>query len=220
MKYSEDELLMLSGIQHFFFCRRQWALIHIEKQWQENIRTVEGKHIHEKVDDPFIVETRGDLVIARSVPIVSFELGLYGIADVVEFILTKSNGIRLKGKEGLWQPIPVEYKRGKPKTDERDEVQLCAQAICLEEMLNVSLRKGYLFYNEVKRRSEVILDNDIRMTVKCLANNMHKLFNEGRTPKGEKSKKCKLCSLAEICQPKISSRKITVKNYLKKGVAN
>src|SRR6056297_921574 len=127
MEYKEDDFLLLSGIQHFFFCKRQWALIHIEQQWAENIRTTDGKHVHEKVDDPYIVETRGTLIITRSMPVSSRNLGLFGIADVVEFRKNKRAGIPLKGKSGLWVPVPVEYKRGKKKNDERDEVQLCAQ---------------------------------------------------------------------------------------------
>ena len=122
----EEEFLMLSGIQHFYFCQRQWALIHIERQWEENVRTIEGKQIHDRVDDPFIIETRGDIVIARAVPIISNKLGLYGVADVVEFIKDEVSGITLSERKGLWKPIPVEYKRGKPKIDIRDEVQLCA----------------------------------------------------------------------------------------------
>ncbi|MCK4257573.1 MAG: CRISPR-associated protein Cas4 [Halanaerobiales bacterium] len=219
MRYVEDDLLMLSGIQHFFFCERQWALIHIEKQWQENVRTIEGKHIHERADDPFIVETRGDIVISRSVPLSSYKLGLYGIADVIEFVKTNSKGISLKAKDGQWTPIPVEYKRGKPKTDKRDEVQLCAQAICLEEMLNVTIDKGYLFYNTIKRRSEVVLDNELRTLVQNLADRMHLAFEEGKTPKAKFGKHCDLCSMKEICQPKLTSKKKKVKEYIKKVVA-
>lgn len=218
--YVEDDFLMLSGIQHYYFCERQWALIHIEKQWQENQRTIEGKHIHERADDPFIVETRGDIVIARSVPLLSSRLGLYGIADVVEFVRTESTGIQLKEREGLWMPIPVEYKRGKPKADQRDEVQLCAQAICLEEMLNITIRKGYLFYNRIRRRCEVILDDELRSLVQKLADRMHQDFLMGRTPKAKLGKHCDLCSMKELCQPKIANKKQQVKEYIKKVVAD
>ncbi|NLY76132.1 MAG: Dna2/Cas4 domain-containing protein, partial [Firmicutes bacterium] len=130
--YSEDDLLLLSGIQHFAYCERQWALIHIEQQWLENVRTVEGRHLHERVHNPDLVEKRGDLLVARSLPIVSWRLGLYGMMDLVEFrqVGSDQGGIKLPNREGVWLPKPVEYKRGKPKTDDRDEVQLCAQAIC------------------------------------------------------------------------------------------
>lgn len=217
--YVEDDFLMLSGIQHYYFCERQWALIHIEKQWQENQRTIEGKHIHERADDPFIVETRGDIVIARSVPLLSSRLGLYGIADVVEFVRTESTGIHLKEKEGLWMPIPVEYKRGKPKTDQRDEVQLCAQAVCLEEMLNITIEKGFLFYNTIRRRCEVVLDDELRSLVQKLADRMHQDFLEGRTPKAKLGKHCNLCSMKELCQPKVANKRQQVKEYIKKVVA-
>ena len=216
--YDVEEYLMLSGIQHFFFCKRQWALIHIEQQWAENIRTTDGKHVHEKVDDPYIVETRGALIITRSMPVSSRNLGLFGIADVVEFRKNKRAGIPLKGKSGLWVPVPVEYKRGKKKNDERDEVQLCAQAICMEEMLNASIKEGYLYYHSERHRSIVSFDKALRKEVKALANEMHGLFRKRITPKAEYKKECKWCSLKEICQPKISSRKKNVKLYIKKGI--
>ncbi|HII79831.1 MAG TPA: Dna2/Cas4 domain-containing protein, partial [Methanosarcina sp.] len=123
-KHAEDELLSLSGIQHFHFCKRQWALIHIERQWEENLQTTEGRFLHERVDNPFLKECRGDVVLSRAFPLVSYQLGLYGMADVIEYIRSE-NGISLTGYEGLWKMRPVEYKRGKPKIDERDEVQLC-----------------------------------------------------------------------------------------------
>ncbi|MGF7186248.1 CRISPR-associated exonuclease Cas4 [Desulfitispora alkaliphila] len=220
MVYDEDELLMLSGIQHYCFCKRQWALIHVEKQWQENVKTIEGKHIHEKVNDPYLVETRGDITIARSVPLTSYELGLYGIADVVEFSRVEKKGVLLKGKTGFWHPIPVEYKRGKPKSDERDEVQLCAQAICLEEMLHVSIEKGYLYYHQIRKRVEIELNSGLRETVKKMASDMHKVYKTGITPKGKVGKHCKLCSMENICKPKVGNKKLKVKDYVQKGVAD
>jgi len=218
MFYEEDNMLMLSGIQHFYFCKRQWALIHIEQQWKENIGTAEGKIVHEKVDDPFLVETRGNLVIARSMPISSRRLGLYGVADVVEFIKTETEGIELENREGVWKPVPIEYKRGEPKNDDRDKVQLCAQAICLEEMLNVEIEKGYLFYNAIKRRIEVIFEEELRNTVKKFAAEMHQVFNDKKTPKCKKEKHCKACSMEEICQPKITGKMIKINDYIKKGL--
>ncbi|KDR96749.1 CRISPR-associated exonuclease Cas4 [Peptoclostridium litorale DSM 5388] len=219
MKYSEDEMLMLSGIQHFYFCKRQWALIHVENQWVENVRTIEGKHIHEKADDPFIVETRGDIVIARSVPVSSSEIGLYGIADVIEFRRTKNEGVSFSDKEGLWMPVPVEYKRGEPKDDARDEVQLCAQAMCLEEMLGLKIEKGYIFYNSIKRRTEVDFDKGLRASVIKLSKEMHSMFNEKKTPKARREKYCRACSMEEVCQPKVTGKRCRVKDYIKKGLA-
>ncbi|SET03533.1 CRISPR-associated protein Cas4 [Anaerobranca gottschalkii] len=218
MFYSEDELLMLSGIQHFSFCQRQWAIIHLENQWKENLQTVEGNIIHNKVNDPYILESRGKTFVARSVPLISYQLGLYGYADVVEFIKVEKEGVAIRGKRGLWTPIPVEYKRGNPKPDERDEVQLCAQAICLEEMLQLSIQKGYIFYHAIRRRTEVVFTEELRSLVKKLSKEMHETYKRGVTPKGVYSKKCKLCSLFDLCQPKILNKKITVKEYIKKGL--
>ena len=150
-QYADDELLALSGIQHFRFCKRQWALIHIERQWDDDLSTTEGRFVHERVDDPFFNESRGDIMVSRSVPLVSYGLGLYGVADVIEYVRSK-NGVPIPGHEGLWTMNPVEYKRGKPKIDERDEVQLCAQAICLEEMFDLRLEGADFYYNEIRRR--------------------------------------------------------------------
>ncbi|NMA66105.1 MAG: CRISPR-associated protein Cas4 [Clostridiaceae bacterium] len=214
--YDQDQLLMLSGIQHFCFCERQWSLIHIEQQWKDNVRTVEGHFFHERVDNPFITETRGDLIVARSVPLVSYKLGLYGIGDVVEFNRTSDQGIILNAKEGVWMPYPVEYKAGRPKKDKRDEVQLCAQAICLEEMLDVNIMDGALFYGLTRRRIVVKFDEELRGYVKELANKMHTIYEQGITPRIQSQKHCKLCSLNEICMPKLSKKRNSVKNYMKK----
>jgi CRISPR-associated exonuclease Cas4 len=143
--YSDDDLLALSGIQHIAFCPRQFALIHIEQQWQENLFTFSGRELHERADDPFFVEARGVSLISRSVPLLSRRLGLYGIADVVEFHKDDCKGISFAGREGLWKPYPVEYKRGQPKKDDFDIVQLCAQAMCLEEMLGVCVPRVPFF---------------------------------------------------------------------------
>lgn len=220
--YSDDDLLMLSGIQHFAFCERQWALIHIEQQWAENMRTVEGNHMHERVDDPFASEVRGNVITLRSVSLVSYRLGLYGVADVVEFIRSeKGEAIEMEGYPGKWQPIPVEYKRGKPKPDERDEVQLCAQAICLEEMykemsdFKLEISKGYLFYGETRHRQEVIFDQGLRNKVESYAQRMHELFETGATPLAIYKTHCKACSLIEICNPKAFSSPRKVNDYLK-----
>lgn len=216
--YSHDDLLLLSGIQHFAFCERQWALIHIEQAWAENVRTVEGKHLHERTDDPFEDETRGDLRVVRAMPIVSYELGLRGVADVVEFHREKKpiEGInmQLRNRDGWWRLYPVEYKRGRPKPDDRDAVQLCAQAMALEEMLAVSIETGFLFYAKTKHRQEVALDKDLRNLVETLSHKMHQFFLLGKTPKAQRGKHCSLCSLAEICKPELTMRHKSVKRYL------
>ncbi len=218
--FEEDNFLMLSGIQHIAFCERQWALIHLEQQWEENVRTVEGRHFHEKADDPFIVETRGDQLISRSVPLLSYHLALYGVADVVEWyrVQESNNGIDLKGHDGIWQPKPVEYKRGIPKKDDRDKVQLCAQAICLEEMLHIHIESGDLYYGQTRRREHVVFNMDLRDRVKSLASRMHILYQEGVTPQARQGPHCKLCSLANICLPKIARKSGSVSRYVKKYI--
>ena len=216
--YTDDDLLMLSGIQHIAFCERQWALIHIEQQWAENMRTVEGTHMHERVDDPFACEVRKNVITLRSVSMVSYRLGLYGVADVVEFIRSENEeGVGMEGYPGKWRPIPVEYKRGKPKPDERDEVQLCAQAVCLEEMYgeNLNIGKGYLFYGETRHRHEVIFSQELRNKVETYAQRMHQLFENGNTPLAIYKTHCKACSLVEICNPKAFSNPRKVNDYLK-----
>lgn len=218
--YEEDSLLQLSGIQHIAFCERQWALIHIEQAWAENLRTLEGKYLHENADDPFKNETRSDLRIVRAMPIVSYKLGLRGVADVVEFhkINKELQGItvQLDKREGWWRPFPVEYKRGRPKPDDRDAVQLCAQAICLEEMLGIIIDYGFLFYAQTKHREKIEFNMVLRMRVEELAGKMHRMYAEGNTPKAQRGKHCSLCSLIERCQPSLTIRHRSVDAYLKR----
>ncbi|MDI6619000.1 MAG: CRISPR-associated protein Cas4 [Clostridiales bacterium] len=213
--YSEDELLSLSGIQHYYFCKRQWALIHVEQQWSENMATMEGKVIHENADDPFFTETRKNTFISRAIPLVSYRLGFYGIADIVEFTVSKS-GVEVKGRDGKWLPNIVEYKRGKPKEDERDIVQLVAQALCLEEMLKCKIASSDFFYNETKRRVKVEITEALRNQVVILSDEMHRIYSERITPKAESGKHCKSCSLTDICMPRLTSKKASVANYIDK----
>ncbi len=213
-EYSPDELLPLSGIQHFVFCRRQWALIHIERQWQENHLTIDGKIMHDRVDDPFFSESRKDLIITRSVPVSSYRLGLIGVCDVVEFRKAEE-GVILKDKPGVYQPSPVEYKRGHHKHDHCDEAQLCAQALCLEEMLSVDIQRGYFFYGEVKHRVEVVFSGDLRDLVKRISKEMHQYFERGYTPQVKPSKACQSCSLQDVCLPTLQKNRIPVSEYIK-----
>ena len=212
-----DELLALSGIQHFYFCRRQWALIHIERQWQDNVLTVEGKLLHDRADDPFLSETRKGRIIARSMPVASYRLGLYGICDVVEFTLS-SEGANLHGREGKFLPIPIEYKRGKEKEDDRDKVQLCAQALCLEEMLSVDIPKGFIFYGKTRRRIEVVFSEQLRNLVLKYADEMHSYFDRGYTPRVKPSKACRSCSLKDICLPELQGKVISASRYIQKQI--
>ena len=212
--YNEDEFLMLSGIQHFAFCRRQWAPIHIEQVWADNYRTVDGNIFHERTHDEDYFESRNGVLITRGLRIFSRELGFSGNCDVVEFHEDK-NGITLKGRAGTYLPFPIEYKRGKPKEDEIDILQLCAQAICLEEMLSCDVMKGALYYGETRHRVSIDLTNELKDKVKKMAVEMHQLYEKGHTPKVKISKKCKSCSLQDICLPKLNQQ-LSVEKYFDK----
>lgn len=216
MEYKEEDFLMLSGIQHFSFCKRQWALIHIEQQWQENLRTIEGEILHEKTHDITIKEKRGDLIVSRGMAIFSRILGVTGACDVVE-LHKASDGVSIFGREGTYKPIPVEYKRGKPKEDESDILQLCAQAMCLEEMLLCEIPEAFLYYGETKRRLKIILDDGLRQRVKTIFKEMHELYDKRYTPKVKLSKSCKACSLTEVCMPKLCKNPSAI-DYIKKNL--
>ena len=200
MSYREEDYLQLSGIQHFAFCPRQWALIHLENLWQENLQTAQGQLLHQRCHDAGQDESRGDLLILRDLRISSPSLGLSGACDVVEFH-RDPKGVSLQGRDGLWMPYPVEYKRGKPKPHQADELQLCAEAICLEEMLCCSIPEGALFYGEPRRRQTVTLDESLRQTVKEMAEQMHQYAQRGYTPKVKPKKGCSACSLKDLCLP-------------------
>lgn len=215
--YDEDDFLMLSGLQHFAFCKRQWALIHIEQQWAENARTAEGKLMHKNAHDAEYTEKRGNLIIMRGLPVKSCRLGISGVCDVVEFHQS-GDGVSLSAYDGLWQPYPVEYKRGKPKTDGSDEAQLCAQALCLEEMLLCKIAKGSLFYGENRRRTEVEFTDELRSNVEAMLVEMRKLWERGYTPKVKPQKGCNACSLKEICVPKLG-RSESVSEYIERNLA-
>ena len=204
MQYTEDDLIQLSSLQHFMFCERQCALIHIEQLWSENLFTAEGRIMHDKADSNKF-ESRGNVRIDYSVPLRSLRLGLVGKADVVEF-----------HKHGdMWIPFPVEYKRGKPKMDDSDKVQLCAQAICLEEMMKVEIPEGALFYGQTRRREDVVFDEKLKRETEEAAKKVHELIESGITPKAEYSKKCERCSLLHLCLPKANSR---ASSYLAKAM--
>lgn len=215
-EYREEDFLLLSGIQHYAFCPRQWALIHIEQQWEENYFTVMGNIMHENAHDKDFVEKRKNVVITRGMPVFSRIMGVRGDCDVVEFHLDKT-GIPLNRYEGTYQPVPVEYKRGKPKEHDADVLQLCAQAVCLEEMLVCQVPKGYLYYGETKRRLEVLFDEELRKKVLDCFEKMHRLFEKNHTPKVKTTKACKACSLSEVCLPKLN-KKLSVADYLERSL--
>lgn len=213
---SQEEYLQLSGLQHFAFCRRQWALIHIEQLWRENLRTVEGQLLHHRAHDETQRERRGNLLILRGLAIQSPTLGISGVCDVVEFHASPQ-GVPIHGEEGLWLPYPIEYKRGKPKSNQADELQLCAQAMCLEEMLCCSIQEGALFYGETKRRTVVSFVPALREQVVSLLQEMHQLYRRGYTPKCKPTKSCNACSLKELCLPKLM-KKQNVSAYLRSAM--
>lgn len=198
----QENYLLLSGLQHFHFCRRQWALIHIEQQWTENLRTVEGALLHEKAHNKGARETRGDLVVARGLRVFSHTLGISGACDVVEFHRC-ADGVSLSGREGLWRVFPVEYKRGKPKSHQADELQLCAQAMCLEEMLCCAVPQGALYYGEPRSRHPIEFTQELRQTVRESLAGMHRLYARGHTPKVKPTKSCNACSMKDLCLPKL-----------------
>jgi len=205
--YTEEDLLQLSALQHFVFCPRQCALIHIEQAWAENLFTAEGRIMHEDVHEEG-AESRKDVKIERGIALCSLRLGLSGKADVVEF--HKS----IDGKN--FMPFPVEYKRGKPKPNNCDKVQLCAQAMCLEEMLNLKIPRGALFYGRIRRRLDVEFNEALRKETEDTAINLHKFISEGKTPAPVVTSKCTSCSLVEICMPKLTKRHLSVSQYLEK----
>jgi len=205
--YAESDFVALSALQHFVFCPRQCALIHLEQMWSENVYTAEGREMHDRVDSG---ETsyRTGVRITRSESLRSAILGVSGVADVVEW--HKQNNHE--------EPFPVEYKRGKPKKHDADKIQLCAQAICLEEMLALHIPSGALFYGQTKRRLDVDFDDALREKTFLAAEGVHDLFRNGITPPPDPGPKCKLCSLKEDCLPDVIVQGRTATTYLKKLV--
>ena len=214
MTFPESDFLQLSGLQHFTFCRRQWALIHVEQQWKENLRTVQGNILHERAHDEAQRERRGDTLIIRGLRISSAELGVSGACDVVEFHRAPTGAV-LNGEDGCWQPYPVEYKRGKSKEGDEDRLQLCAQAMCLEEMLCYPIPEGALFYGESRRRERVVFDDSLRTAVRSALAEMHQYIRRGYTPKVKTGKHCNACSLKELCLPALC-RNTSAKAYIQK----
>ena len=204
---NDDDLIQLSGLQHVMFCPRQFALIHVEQVWQENRLTAQGRVIHDNAHDPFFSEKRSDVITTRSVPVVSNTLGLSGECDVVEWRRDES-GVMLEKYDGLWAPTPIEYKRGKPKKGAFDEVQLCAQALCLEEMLNVAITKGYFYYWEIRSRMEVLFSEALREQVREAAKTAHGIIESEALPAPDRPKsQCRNCSLLDECIPESKTKK-------------
>lgn len=214
MVYKEEEYLQLSGIQHFAFCRRQWALIHVESQWKDNLHTTEGNILHERAHDISIREKRNNIISMRNLSVSSAILGISGQCDIVEYHKVENDGITLAGYDGIWRPFPIEYKRGSPKETNVDKLQLCAQAMCLEEMLCCGISEGALYYGETRHREEVPLSEELRSEVKQMTEEMHSMLAKGHTPKAKITKSCKACSLNDICVPELSKTS-TVATYIR-----
>jgi CRISPR-associated exonuclease Cas4 len=218
--YGEDDLLPLSGLQHLSFCPRRWALVHLERQWEENTNTAEGALLHERAHSAQI-ESRPGSLIRRTLSLRSLRLGLSGQADVVEFLPCEPGqpGIAMPRRKGLWRPVPIEYKRSRDAHGEwAYRIQLCAQAICLEEMLGTPVTEGAVFDDKRRRRDPVLFDDDLRRRVTELATEMHTLFASGHTPPAVYSKKCEGCSMKTLCAPAATAQ-AGVRAYLQRSVA-
>lgn len=206
--YKEDDMLMLSGIQHFCFCPRQWYLIYVEQLWEENGLTMEGHWLHQKVHQPEITTKRKGSITLRSVPLASPSLGLYGFSDAVELTAASESDERVflhPRYPGRWQATPIEYKRGRPKAHNADRLQLCAEAIALEELYDIYIPQGYLFYGETKHREIVLFDDILREETLKTAQKMHKLSMSEQPISATYQRQCKSCSLIDLCLPHLSS---------------
>ncbi|WP_027184230.1 CRISPR-associated protein Cas4 [Desulfovibrio inopinatus] len=212
--YDESDLLPLSGLAHMAYCPRRAALIHIERLWAESAATMEGAHFHRRVDAEIRLERQGEKLIARSLHIRSLQLGLVGIADVVEFTPTdhKENGCRLPEQKGWWHPFPVEYKRGRLRQEQGYLIQLCAQAMCLEHILEIHIKNGALFFGKTRRRLDVSFDDTLRVCTLNAAQSFHELVRTKRLPPAHYSKKCKECSLVAQCMPRESGKSAATHN--------
>lgn len=207
-----EEFLPLSGLQHLLFCERQCALIHVEGLWEENRLTVEGRQLHEQVDEPFL-EQRPGVRIVRSLPLVSVEMRLVGKADVVEFH-------REDGPDGKtsWRPFPIEYKRGRRRRWEHTEVQLCAQAMSLEEMMGVAVPRGAVYYGASRRRLPVEFDEDLRRRTGEAARRYHEMVDNRQTPPAVLERKCRSCSLQDLCLPEVTGAPSSASRYLARAL--
>ncbi|MDE6408663.1 MAG: CRISPR-associated protein Cas4 [Muribaculaceae bacterium] len=220
-RYDEEEMLQLAGIQHYMFCPRQWALIHIEQVWEENYLTTEGSLLHQNVDNPFMRETgHTDVLTLRGLRISSSQLGISGIADALEIHpyddAPKGKADILKNKR--YEALPVEYKRGKPKINDCDRMQVAAQCVLLEEMLGIPIHRGAIFYWETRHREYVNVDQEMKGRVVKICAEMHEIFQSRRMPIAVKRRECRSCSLYDQCLPSLQGK--SVKKYLKDSIDN
>ena len=209
-----DNYLLISGIQHFIYCRRQWALIHIEQLWSENYFTIDGQIKHAKVDNTDSTELKNNIRIIRSMPIASQKLKIRGKCDVVE-LKPSDDGYYFSKYDKKYEVYPIEYKRGKSKLDDSDIMQLLAQAMCLEEMLGLRIEEGACFYFETRRRQQVIFTEELRARLISIIEEMNNYYNRKYTPKVKKSQKCRACSLKDLCLPELDGT-MSVSEYMEK----
>lgn len=229
--FTEDDFIMISALQHYVYCPRQCGLIHVDDVWQENLFTVRGDILHQKVDTD-TYETRGSVKTVRGLRIHSFKYGLAGRCDVVEFHTKKTKGdsefipeyLNTVTQQPDPQPagnikdnivvLPVEFKSGEPKEDISDKVQLCAQVFCLEEMLDIKINEGAFFYGKVRRRNIVEIDNELRTQTENIISAVRKIVESKIIPAAVYEQKCRNCSLQAICQPK-AMNKAKLQKYIK-----
>lgn len=216
MANDDSEFLMLSGLKHFQFCRRRWALVHIEQEWSENGLTLEGHFMHERVHDDGFTEKRGAALLSRGMPVRSQQLKITGICDMVELHQDPA-GVSIHGRTGKWRLYPVEYKRGRPDARGADELQLCAQAMCLEEMFVTEIPEGAVYYGEIRHRLCVALTDALRQQVRDAVKQMHLYFSRGYTPKAKLTKACSRCSMREICQPGLE-KQLSASEYIRRAM--
>lgn len=213
MVFNDSEFLMISGLQHFSFCRRQWALIHIENVWADNYLTALGNAVHERVHNESLREVRGDDITVRAMAIKSERLGICGECDAVVFSRS-ADGITLGGREGKWSVLPVEYKRGRQKSDDCDRLQVTAQTMCLEEMLCCRIERAAVFYGETRRREFFDVTSELRKEVEKEISQMRDLLRRAHVPKVRPTAKCRSCSLYDICLPHLMRSKKSVSEYV------
>jgi CRISPR-associated exonuclease Cas4 len=218
--YAEDNLLPVSALADLAFCERRAALHHIEHVWEESVLTVEGAGLHDKVHREDSVESRGNIRVSRGLRLKSVSLGLSGVADVVEFrrVERDAQTVTLRGVDGFWVPFPVEYKHGRVRHEEGYVLQLCAQALCLEEMLHCAIPAGALFYGGARRGFDVTFDPDVRDATVQVALRLHQLFDAAETPPAAYEKKCESCSLLSICMPKVVGGRKSATRFLNEAL--
>lgn len=214
--YNDDQMLMLSGIQHFVYCARQWALIQIYQVWEDNALTVEGSCQHKVVDNAEYRQLNGSTLTLRGLRIASYFLGLSGIADAIElYASSQEKGVWFDNYQGFYSPYPIEYKHGRKKQTDCDIVQLVAQAMCMEEMYGIEISEGAIFYRQTNRKMIVQITDELRQRVKFLADDMHRRFDNGEIPVESLQAKCRNCSLFNKCMP-LPENSDDAKFYLKK----